>query len=76
MELAQLMEYTSTDGTTWTKVDLFHPIDEINKIHNQTVVPMDLKLMVIIEVGIINFTGMLLKVEMSKHLEKSQTFRW
>ena len=36
--------YKSTDGVNWSKIDLFHPIDEINKIHNQTVVPMDLEI--------------------------------
>ena len=36
--------YKSNDGVNWSKIDLFHPIDEINKIHNQTVVPMDLEI--------------------------------
>ena len=36
--------YKSIDGINWTKIELYHPIDEDNSVHNATVVPMDLEL--------------------------------
>ena len=37
--------YKSVDGgSNWTKIELFYPINEENKIHNLAVVPMDLEL--------------------------------
>ena len=36
--------YKSTDGINWSKIELYHPIDEDNNIHNLAVVPMDLEL--------------------------------
>ena len=36
--------YKSTDGINWFKIELYHPIDEDNNIHNLAVVPMDLEL--------------------------------
>ncbi len=37
--------YKSVDGgTTWTKIELFHPVDSFNDKHNYAVVPMDLEL--------------------------------
>ena len=34
--------YKTTDGINWTKIELYHPIDVDNDIHNKTVVPMDM----------------------------------
>ena len=36
--------YKSVDGINWTKIELYHPIDDDNSVHNATVVPMDLEL--------------------------------
>ena len=36
--------YKSIDGVNWEKIELYHPIDEDNSVHNATVVPMDLEL--------------------------------
>ena len=36
--------YKTTDGINWTKIELYHPIDVDNDIHNKTVVPMDMEL--------------------------------
>ena len=36
--------YKSVDGITWDKIELYHPIDDDNSVHNATVVPMDLEL--------------------------------
>lgn len=36
--------YKTIDGINWTKIELYHPIDGDNDIHNKTVVPMDMEL--------------------------------
>tara|TARA_A100000164_G_scaffold21054_1_gene16870 strand:- start:658 stop:5010 length:4353 start_codon:yes stop_codon:yes gene_type:complete len=36
--------YKTTDGINWTKIELYHPIDVDNDVHNKTVVPMDMEL--------------------------------
>jgi photosystem II stability/assembly factor-like uncharacterized protein len=36
--------YKSIDGVNWSKIELYHPIDNDNDIHNLAVVPMDLEL--------------------------------
>jgi hypothetical protein len=36
--------YKSIDGINWSKIELYHPIDQDNDIHNLSVVPMDLEL--------------------------------
>ena len=36
--------YKSVDGINWTKIELYHPMDEDNSDYNATVVPMDLEL--------------------------------
>ena len=36
--------YKTVDGINWTKIELYHPIDVDNDIHNKTVVPMDMEL--------------------------------
>ena len=36
--------YKSIDGVNWSKIELYHPIDNDNDIHNFAVVPMDLEL--------------------------------
>ena len=36
--------YKTNDGINWTKIELYHPIDVDNNIHNKTVVPMDMEL--------------------------------
>ena len=36
--------YKSVDGINWSKIELYHPVDNDNKIPNLAVVPMDLEL--------------------------------